>query len=112
MPFRRSLLALPALLAIAAPGIALAQAQSNDPSFRLNNRGQVTIREVYVSSSNDQNWGPDRLGREVLAPGRSVTIRLPRGQCLNDIRLVFENGQSQERRRLNTCQFTELNVPQ
>lgn len=109
MTLRRSLLALSGLVALALP--APAQAQSNDPSFRLNNRGNVTIREVYVSSSNVSNWGPDRLGAEVLPPGRSLTIRLPRGQCMNDIRLVFENGRSQERRNVNTCQFTDLNVP-
>ena len=109
MMLRRSILALPALAALALPGIA--EAQSNDPSFRLNNRGNVTIREVYVSSSNDSNWGQDRLGRDVLPPGRNVTIRLSRGQCLNDIRIVLENGQSSERRRMDTCRITDLNYP-
>lgn len=110
MSRRRLLLVLPALAGLALPGAAAAQ--SNDPSFRINNRGTVTIREVYVSSSNESNWGADRLGANVLPPGRSLTIRLPRGQCLNDIRLVFENGQSSERRRMDTCRITDLNVPQ
>ena len=109
MTLRRSLLALPALAALALPG--LAQAQSTDPSFRLNNRGNSPIREVYVSSTNVNNWGPDRLGANMLPPGQSLTIRLPRGQCMNDIRIVWQNGQSSERRGVNTCQFTDLNVP-
>jgi len=109
MTFRRALLTIPTFVALALPG--LAQAQSNDPSFRLNNRGTVAIREVYVSSSAVNNWGPDRLGSNTLPPGRSLAIQLPRGQCLNDIRLVLENGQSTERRRMDTCRIQELNYP-
>lgn len=109
MMFRRCLLALPALATLALPG--LAQAQSTDPSFRVNNRGRSPIREIYVSSSNVNSWGRDRLGSDVLPPGGSVTVRLPRGQCMNDIRIVWQNGQATERRGVNTCQFTDLNVP-
>ena len=106
MMLRRSFIAL---CAIALPGIALAQ--SNDPSFRLNNRGRIPVREVYVSSVNVNNWGQDRLGANVLPPGQSLTIRLPRGQCMNDIRIVWQNGQASERRGVDTCRFTDLNVP-
>ena len=115
MTLRRTLLALPAIAALALSASAQAQGQgqvrSNDPSFRLNNRGNSPIREVYVSATNVNNWGQDRLGQNVLPPGQSLTIRLPRGQCMNDIRIVWQNGQASERRNINTCQFTDLNVP-
>jgi hypothetical protein len=99
---------LPAAL-LALP-LAAAQAQSNDPSFRVNNQTRATINEIYVSSANDSGWGADRLGANVLAPGQSLTIRLPSGQCLNDIRVVYASGQSQEWRRRDTCQITDFNI--
>lgn len=94
------------LVGLAGP----AAAQTNDPSFRLNNRGAVTINEVYVSSANDNGWGNDRLGQNVLQPGQTMTIRLPSGQCMNDIKVVYANGRSQEWRRRDTCQITDFNV--
>jgi hypothetical protein len=87
-----------------------AAARMADPSFRLNNTGPRTVREVYVSSSNDNAWGPDRLGSEVLAPGNRLVVRLPVGQCVNDIRVVFTDGKAQERRNIDTCGLTDIQV--
>lgn len=86
------------------------QAASLDPSFRLNNAGGRTIREVYVSAAADSQWGPDRLGREVLGPGRYLVVRLPGGQCVNDVRVVFMDGTAQERRQVNTCALADLHL--
>jgi hypothetical protein len=87
---------------------AVPQAASRDPSFRLGNAGGRTIREAYVSASTDSNWGPDRLGQYVIGPGQAFVIRLPNGQCVNDVRVVFMDGQAQERRQVNTCALTDL----
>lgn len=97
-----------ALLALGLAGPALGQ--SSDPSFRLNNRSGQTIMEVYVSSSAVTAWGPDRLGSNVLNSGQTLTIRLPMGQCVNDIRIVMAGGRSLERRQVNTCAITDYNI--
>lgn len=97
-----------ALLAIGLSGPAMAQV--TDPSFRLNNRSGQTINEVYVSSSEVSSWGQDRLGADVLPAGRTLTIRLPNGQCVNDIKVVFANGRALERMRVNTCNITDYNI--
>ena len=105
--------ALPALVAAAlALGLAgAAQAQTTDPSFRLNNRSNQTIMELYVSSSSLSNWGQDLLGANVLPPGQTFIVRLPNGQCVNDIRIVPDGGQPIERMRINTCNLTDINYP-
>ncbi len=108
MTFRRSLLAA-AIATFALAGAA--QAQTNDPSFRLNNRSNVTIMELYVSSSADRNWGQDHLGTNVLPPGQSFIVRLPAGQCVNDIRIVPQGSQPIERMQINTCNLTDINFP-
>ncbi len=84
---------------------------TDDPSFRLTNRGRTALNEVYVSPTGEENWGDDRLGDGTLAPGRQTVIRLPRGQCLYDMRSVFANGEATEKRRLNLCTVTDLRVP-
>lgn len=106
-PFlRRGLVALALLLGglTAAP----ARAQNADPSFNVVNRAGRTIQELYVSSAQENAWGQDLLGRNVLQNGRSFPVRLPTGQCVNDIRVVYEGGQSEERRALDTCPLNEV----
>ena len=87
------------------------QATSDDPSFRLVNRGGNEINEVYVSPVGDDGWGEDRLGDDTLAPGGTRVIRLPAGECRWDVRIVYSNGKSTEKRRLDLCSITDLRVP-
>lgn len=110
MPFARRSLALAAasFLALAA-GAATAQT-ANNPDFRVNNRSTMVINEIQVSSAQVASWGPDLLGRNVLPPGQSFEVHLPAGQCMNDVRVVFANGQAMERRAVNTCEITDFNV--
>ena len=89
-------------------GRAIGPAALGDPSFRLTNRGGMAINEIYVSAAQDRNWGADRLGQDVLPAGRFALIRLPQGQCVNDVRVVFANGRAEERRRVDTCAITDM----
>ena len=112
MNFRRALFGLGAVATAFAFGLAgAAQAQTTDPSFRLNNRSNTAIMEIYVSSSQDSNWGQDLLGSNVLPAGQTFVVRLPNGQCVNDIKVVLEGGRAIERRQINTCNLTDINFP-
>jgi hypothetical protein len=82
-----------------------------DPSFVLINRSRTVLNEVYLSPTGDDSWGEDRLGDDTIPGGGSRTIRLPPGDCIYDIRVVFTNGDANEKRRLNLCQITNLRVP-
>ncbi|MES2712933.1 MAG: hypothetical protein V4653_15230 [Pseudomonadota bacterium] len=104
MTLRRALILAALTLGLAGPALA----QSNDPSFNLVNRSGQTILEAYVSPSTDTNWGVDRLGRDVVPNGQSYAIRLPAGQCVNDIRVVYQDRRAEERRNLNTCTLTDV----
>ena len=84
---------------------------TGNPSFHLVNQSGATVMEAYVSLSTEQEWGPDRLGNDTVAPGRNFAIRLPEGPCLHDVRFVYENGQADERRRVNLCDVTNLILP-
>jgi len=101
---RRAFLATSLLLAGAVPALA----QGGDPSFSVVNRSGQTIEQLYVSSAQENSWGQDRLGRNTLSNGRSYAVRLPAGQCVNDIRVVYQGGRAEERRGVDTCPLNEV----
>lgn len=86
-------------------------ATTDDPSFRLVNRGRSEVNELYASLPSDGDWGEDRLGTGTVAAGTSKVIRLPNGQCVYDIRIVYANGEATEKRRVNLCTITDMRVP-
>lgn len=91
-----------------APPPQAAVPSRGDPSFILVNRTAATIREVYVSLTTDTEWGPDRLGAEVLGPGQRIPVPLPSGGvCTVDMRVVFMDGTAQERRNVETCSVAD-----
>ena len=105
---RRAVIALALLL---LPALARAQGPQN-PSFNVVNRGTSAINEVYATPAGMTSWGRDRLGRNAVPPGQTFAVRLPAdGNCLYDVRVVYANGQSDERRGLNTCSVDNLIFP-
>lgn len=84
---------------------------ADDPSFLLVNRSRNPVNELYLSMSDDDDWGQDRLGDSTVPGGATRVVRLPQGECLYDVRVVFANGEASEKRRLNLCQITNLRVP-
>lgn len=93
------------------PPAAGRQAATDDPSFRLVNRGRNAVNELYASLSGQDSWGDDRLGDDTVAAGATRVVRLPRGSCTYDVRIVYANGEATEKRRLNLCTTTDLRVP-
>lgn len=87
------------------------QQAADDPSFRLVNRGRSAINELYASADGEDNWGEDRLGEDIVAPGAARVVHLPNGQCLYDVRIVYANGEATEKRRLNLCSINDMRVP-
>jgi hypothetical protein len=94
------------VFAIAAAGSA-AQAQ-NDTTFEVVNRARIPIFEVYVSPSAIDSWGNDLLRDETISPGARKTIRPAANDCIFDVKIVFRGGQSEERRRQNLCELSEM----
>jgi hypothetical protein len=85
-----------------------AAAGAANPSFNLVNHGRVAIREVYVSSARETHWGEDRLGADILPPGRHLEVRLPLNDCVNDVRVVWMDGRREDRRGQDTCRVVNM----
>jgi hypothetical protein len=84
---------------------------ADDPSFRLVNRGQQPIAELFATPAGTGTWGRNRLDQGALAPQEARLFRLPRGACAYDLRVVFEGGRALERKGANLCRVTDLPVP-
>ena len=42
--------------------------------FMIDNKSDWDIHHLYLSSTDEEQWGPDQLGNKVLASGTSFTL--------------------------------------
>jgi hypothetical protein len=103
---RRTLLSLTLLGGLAA-GPALAQ--GCDTSIQVANTSGVQVDELYFNPSSNNNWGPDRLGENVLPSGRSRSYRPNVGGAF-DFRIVWSGGRASEIRGVDICTISRINV--
>ena len=68
------------------------------------------IVTLNVSPSSSSQWGPDILGREVLANGEDAEVTFDRDEdhCNYDIRVTYDDGTENDERGINLCETTEV----
>lgn len=89
-------------------GAAQAQGTRQNPSFNLLNRSSATIKELFVTPAGDARWGRNRL-MEPLQPGASFAVRRRiDGNCIFDIRVVYADGRTEDRRGVNSCETEDV----
>lgn len=91
------------------PTLALAQGRQD---FALVNRTGYQIDEVYVGPTSSPNWGRDLLGQNVLANNQVFNVRFgaATSECMWDIKVVYNDGDTSEFRRVNLCQVSKVNL--
>jgi len=104
--------AAPAGGAAPAPGGGEAGADQTNQNFTLTNNTGHVLTTLNVSASNDNAWGPDILGRDVLANGESAEITFPRAEtaCNWDIRATYDDGGTSDNRGVNLCETTTVTM--
>jgi hypothetical protein len=93
---RTRLLAFDGSTAVPAPVMAALH------DITLINRAPRPIQQVLISSSDAGDWGDDRLTRSSISVGDSATLQF-RGDCVADLRVVFDNRSAEERRGIDLC---------
>jgi hypothetical protein len=85
------------------------QARQN---FTVVNQTGHTVMRLNVSASNDNNWGPDILGSQVLPNGQSADVTFNRNEssCLWDIRATYDDGGTTDIRQVNLCEVGTVNL--
>ncbi len=88
------------------------QAFAGDADFTLLNGTGYTIREVYISAANKNDWGKDRLGEGDLANGRSRLFKFrDAANCVQDIKVVFDDSdESVTWEDLDLCEINKLTL--
>jgi hypothetical protein len=85
--FLRTAAALVAAAFMTAVTVSAAVKKAN---VKLVNKSDWTITELYMSPTDDNDWGPDQLGKHVIKPGESYTLsQIPCDTW--DIKLVDED---------------------
>ena len=91
---------------LATPGNA-----ERDNDFYFANMSGATVTELYVSQGHENNWGPDRLGNQVLPHGSEIFIAPRRVHCRYDFRIVWNNGAHFDvPRKINLCEVSRVTV--
>lgn len=81
--------------------------------FRLLNRTGNTVREVYVSPTRANDWEEDILDVDTLADEQHVDISFDddgRKTCMYDLKLVYNDGESEEWDKINLCEVSKITV--
>lgn len=84
-------LALAALVALTVPAQVHAAPKGKKATVKVVNKSDWQIDQFFLSSSEDDDWGPDQLGEDVIGSGESFSLQsIP---CDNyDVMLVDEDG--------------------
>jgi hypothetical protein len=83
-------IALVSLASLTYPAPAHA-AKGKKAAVKINNKSDWEIHHFYLSSTDDDEWGPDQLGDEVVGTDDSFTLKsIPCDSY--DIKLVDEDG--------------------
>lgn len=89
--FRSGLLST-ALVAVLAQG----SAHAGPADFILVNRTGYDLREVYISPSNKNAWGKDRMGDFVLEKNKQRLFKFSdKSACVQDLKVVFDDDESE-----------------
>jgi hypothetical protein len=89
-----------------------APVQRRNLDFTLVNKTGLTIDEVYLSPTSDDDWGKDVMGRDVLKNGGKVDITFSseEAECNWDLKIVDEEEDAVEWDKLNLCTANEITL--
>lgn len=106
-----TLLAAGTLLGACTPDkrqpVAATNQAACDTGTRFVNNSSATVFNLFYNPAGNPNWGPDRLGQNVLRPGATSNVRLSFARPY-DFRVVWENGLAAELRNVDICRTSQI----
>ena len=92
-------------------GVALA----GDADFTLTNRTGYDIESVYITQSKSKSWGQDRLGKAILANGKSreMVFNKTGSACIYDMLIHWEGyGEADDRtwEQIDLCSINKITL--
>ena len=104
-----------ALSAVALIALLFNSALAGDADFTLTNRTGYDIDSVYVVPSKQRDWGIDRLGKSILADGRSRFLAFNKSgnTCIYDLSVGWVGYSEDEDsvwERINLCEIHTITL--
>ncbi|MDQ3069855.1 MAG: hypothetical protein M3R55_09025 [Acidobacteriota bacterium] len=99
-------------LAVMALSSTTAAFQGKNLDFKLINKTGLQISELYLSTSDDDKWGEDVLGRDVLKNGEDVDITFSSGEtkCMWDLKIVDSDEDDVIWTKINLCEASVITL--
>lgn len=72
-------------------------------SVKLSNAEKQAITSVYVSEPGRKDWGEDLLGKQVGAPGKTVTLKIKGAACVYDLQMLMNDGTMVVKSGVDVC---------
>lgn len=88
---------------------APAQATGCQGALQVINASSRTVDRLFLARLSLEGWGSDRLGQEVLRPGRSASYRSNMAGA-QDLRVIWADGRAAELRRIDPCATGTIRV--
>ena len=104
-----------ALSAVALIALLSNSASAGDADFMLTNRTGYDIESVYVVPSKNRDWGVDRLGKDILANGRSRFLAFNKSgnNCIYDMSVGwvgFSEAADSVWENINLCEINTITL--
>ena len=104
-----------ALSAVALIALLFNSALAGDADFTLTNRTGYDIDSVYVVPSKQRDWGIVRLGKSILADGRSRFLAFNKSgnTCIYDLSVGWVGCSEDEDsvwERINLCEIHTITL--
>ena len=104
-----------ALSALALIALLSNSASAGDADFTLTNRTGYDIDSVYVVPSKNRDWGVDRLGKDILANGRSRFLAFNKSgnNCIYDMSVGwvgFSEAADSVWENINLCEINTITL--
>lgn len=102
------LIATPVAAQQRGAGTGGVEGQQNLHTFIVRNDSKKVISEVWLGSTNA---GKELFStKEQLRPNHTVNVRVGRDECLDQVRVRFDDGSDLRAESLNECKLTRISV--
>ena len=102
----------PAASAPAGDSAAPSGTAAGQQDFTIINKTGHTVVSFNVSPTNENEWGPDILGQDVLNNGESAKITFSRdaAECMWDLKATYDDDDTTEMKKVNLCEVAEVTL--
>ena len=99
----KTILVAAAALALTTTTVQAQPAGGDIHAVKLSNGEKQAITSIFVSEPGRKDWGDDLLGKQVGAPGKTVTLKIKGAACVYDLQMLMNDGTMVVKAGVDVC---------